>query len=202
MNPLSLAGLGIGILGGIGQAVGRGKANKQMNALLGEDPSYSANPISENRLALAKILLGARMPGAAYAEQSIRGAQANQDNFVSRNATDASQELAITSANLGTTDNAFNNLEEQDAKDFQRRYSNLDNAEEGMISEDDKVYNDSVRRFGDKVQIRGAQNENRQNNWQSVSNFGFGLADFGLGGNYKKKQQSSNGTNPDGSPHW
>lgn len=181
-DPLSIAGAGLGIIGGIAGLFGASDANKSLERLIGQDPTYKANPIAAQRIGLAQTLLNARMPGAATEEQNILGAQANQQANVQRNATDSSQALALGAAGQGQTNKAFSNLGEQEAQDYQRRYGNLNNAEQGEIQEGDKVYQDQIRRFGDLAQIRGAQNANTQNAWKGLSNMGFGLANFGLAG--------------------
>src|SRR5205085_1584394 len=91
-----------------------------------------ANPIAGQRLGLAQTLLNARMPGAAAAERNIYGSQANTMAQVNRNATDSSQVLALAGAAQGQTNQAFSNLETQEAQDYQRRYSNLGFGMAGM----------------------------------------------------------------------
>lgn len=199
MNPLSLVGAGLGLIGGIGQMFSRGKANKELGQLMNQDPSYQANPIAKERYGLAQTLLNSRMPGSASMERNIYQNQANTIGNVQRNATDSSQALALAAGTQGQTNQAFNQLGMEEANDYQRRYGNLVGAQEGMINEGDKVYNDSVRRYGDKVQIKGAQQQNRMDNWQTLSNMGFGLGDFGLssgfGANMFKKGGSGGGYN-------
>lgn len=189
-------GAGIGIIGGIGKMIGRGKANRQMNRLLKEDPVYSENPLARQRLGLAQTMLNARMPGSQAVQNNIYGNQANTLSNIQRGATDSSQALALASGVQGSTNDAFNNLGIQESQDYQRRYGNLSQAQEGVIQEGDKVFSDQKRRFGNKMQVKGAINENRQNNWGDVSNMGFGLADFamkgGLDGLKKTPEQKMN----------
>lgn len=187
MLPLAAIGLGAGLIGSIGKLFGRKKANMQMNALLAKDPTYTENPIARQRLGLAQTLLNARMPGAASVERNILGNQGNLLGRVDRGATDASQALAASAAIGANTDNALNDLGISEANDYSRRLGFLTDAQQGLINEGDKVYNDKVRRYGNEFQVRGAQNENRQNSWGDISNFGFSLANFGvnngIGGN-------------------
>lgn len=184
MNPLSLIGTGLGIVGGIGQMFARHKANKELDRLLGKDPQYQINPLAQERLGLARTLLNARMPGAEQAERNIYQTQANTIAATNRAATDSSQALALAAGTQGKTDNALNTLGQEEAQDYQRRYGNLVGAQEGMINEGDKMYNDKLRRYNDEVQIRGAQQQNRMDNWQTVGNMGFGLADVGMNGGF------------------
>lgn len=184
MKALPGIGLGIGLIGAVGKIFGNAKANRQLRKLQGEDPIYNANPIAAERLSLAQTLLNARMPGAARAERNIYANQGNQFGNINRNATDSSQALALGAATLGQTNNAFGDLALNEEQGYQQRYQNLMGAQQGMINEQDKVFGDQERRFGNKVQIQGAQNANRQNSWGSVSNAGFALADFGMNGGF------------------
>lgn len=182
MDPLSIAGLGLGIIGGIGNMFSAGKSNRQLNSLLSQDPTYKANPLVAQRLGLANTLLNSRMPGAASAERNIYQNQANTQANFNRNSTDSSQALALAAAGQGQTNQAFSNLETQEAQDYQRRYGNLVGAQDASIQEGDKVFQDQVRRFQDAAQIRGAQAQNRSSAWNSLSNLGFGAMNLGLAG--------------------
>lgn len=197
--PVAAIGLGIGLIGSIGQMVAAGKANKQLEALSKTDPKYSQNPVAAQRLGLAQTLLNARMPGASYVERNIYGNQANQEANIERNATSGSQGLAMGAANQGSTNQAFGQLGEQESQDYQRRYANLSNAEQGVIGEGDKIYQDQARRFGDLVQIRGAQAANTSNSWGSISNLGGQVMNYGLQSRALKNQQQ-NGGSPSTSP--
>lgn len=182
---IPLIGLGLGLGGIIGKMIGRKKANREMDALLMKDPKYQKNPIAEQRLGLARTLLNARMPGAVSAEKNILSNQANQVGVVQRNATSGAQAIAATAGIGGQTNQSITDLGMVEAQDYQRRLNNLFNAEEGVIAEDDKVYSDQLRRYGNVFQAAGAKNENRQNTWGDISNLGFGLMDFGLAGGFK-----------------
>lgn len=194
MLPLIMAG--VGLAGAVGKMIGRGKANKQMNALLAQDPQYKENPLAKQRMGLAQQLLNARMPGAAAVERNIYGNQASYLSNASKVATDSSQLLALGAKAQGQTNAAFEDLGIQEAQDYQRRYGNLSQAQEGVINEQDKVYQDKIRRFGNLAQIRGAQNANRQANWGDVSNFGFSAMNFGLQGAGGIGQMIGGGSSP------
>jgi hypothetical protein len=184
--PIAAVGLGIGLIGGVGKLIQAGKANSQLNSLIGQDPKYAANPIAAQRLSLAQTLLNSRMPGAAYAERNISQGQVNQEANVERNATSGSQALVAGAAAQAQANKGYEGLDAAEGQDYQRRFQNLVGAQEGEIQEGDKVYQDQQRRFQDLAQIRGAQNQNTTNAWSSISNAGFGLANFGLAGGMKK----------------
>lgn len=192
MDPITAAGLVGGLVGGIGKMFGRKKANRQLEELMRRNPQYKENPLAAQRLGLSQTLLNARMPGAAMAERNIYSNQATQFANVNRNATDAAQALGLTGGIGGQTNQAFNELGMQEANDYQRRFGNLEGAQQGMIEEGDKVFNDQVRRFNDEVQMRGAQQQNRQNTWGDIGNLGWGLADFGMSGGFASMFGSNN----------
>lgn len=177
-------GAGVGILGGIGGLFAARKSNKTLDKLAGQNPQYAANPIAAERLAFAKSLLNARMPGASQMERNIFTAQANQMGNINANATDSSQALALGASALGQTNQALQGLQLNEAQDYQRRYGNVLGAQEGMINEGDKVYQDKIRNFQDLVSIRGAQAANRSNAWNSISQGGFAAMNFGLSGGF------------------
>lgn len=183
--PIPALGIAIGFAGAIGKMFGRGKANREMKRLLARDPQYVENPIAKERLGLAKTLLNARAPGAMAAERNIYSSGANAFANTSAASTDASQLLATAGDIQGNTNQAFNDLQQGEAADYQRRYGNVIGAQEDVINEQDKVFQDKVRRFQNEAQIKGAINENRQNGWGDISNAGFALANFGMSGGFK-----------------
>lgn len=183
--PVALIGAALGGAGLIGKAFSRGKANRMMERLIKEDPVYKENPLARQRLGLARTLLNARMPGSIAAERNIFRNQANTMAGTTRAATDASQLLAMGGEAQGTTNDAIDELALEEAGDYQRRYDNVTGAEEGVIREGDKLYQDSVRRFGNKAQLKGAQASNNSANWGDMANFGFSLMDFGAAGGFQ-----------------
>lgn len=187
------AGLGLSAIGEIGKIFGRGAANRRLRKLLEQDPQwkdrYVINPVAQQRLGLAQQLLNARMPGAAGAERNIYNNEANTNASFSRNATNSAQLLNLLSASQGQTNDALNKLGIEESQDYGNRLQNLNSAQQGIITEGDKVYQDKqykheddVRRFHDKLGVYGAMNQNNQANWGSLSNFGFGLANMGAAG--------------------
>jgi hypothetical protein len=176
---------GIGLAGGIGKMIARGKSNREMRNLQKQDPKYAANPLAAQRLSYARALRDARMPGAATAERNITGAMGNTLTTAQNNASDSSQFLALAGAAQGQAQKGFENLGMAEAQDQQRRMGNWEQALQGQIGEEQNVFNDELRRYGNQVQMQGAQAENRANTWGDISNMGFGLADFAQAGGMK-----------------
>jgi len=178
----SLIGAGLGAIGAVGKIFAGRKANKKLTELEGQNVSYAANPLAQERLNMAKSLLNARMPGASYLEQNIFSNQGNQMANINQNATDSSQALALAAGSQGQTNEALAKLGMMEQNDFQRRYQNWTGAQDAQINEGDKVFQDKVRVFGDKVQFAGARAANNANAWQSISNLGQGVMNMGLAG--------------------
>lgn len=193
-NGLGIAGLGLGLIGTVGKLFGAGKANRRLDALQASDPSYSANPLSQQRLGLAQTLLNARMPGSTQEQRNIYTSGANAMANTQKNATDSSQILGLGAAIQGQQGQQIAGLAEQDSANYQQRLQNLTGAQEGAIDEGHYVHSDDVRRFGDRAQIQGQKNQNNQNVWQSVASGGFALADFGLNGGFNNMFKKQNQT--------
>lgn len=162
MLPLAAIGLVAGLIGGIGKMFGRAKANRELDAIKKRNMDFAGQ-----RKGLADALLNARMPGAVQAERNIYSNQATQLNRATQGATDASQFQLLGAVAQGQTNDAFTNLGMQEQQDYQRRYGNVDAANEVMQNAMNADYAASA-----------AQQQNRQNTWGDISNMGFGLADF------------------------
>lgn len=180
MDPLTIGGLGLGLIGGIGNLFGAGKSRREMKRLLKNDPVYQTSQVAKERYGHAQTLLNARMPGAAAAERNIMATQANQLANVNRLATDSSQALALAGGIQGGTNQAVEQLGMQEGQDYYNRLENLSGAQQGMIQEGDKVFQDRVRRFDNQVAAAGANAQNRANSWNSLSSLGFGMMNLGM----------------------
>lgn len=192
---LPLIGLGIGLAGTVGKMIARRKNNKEMDKLLTQDPVYQKNPLVAQRLGLAQTLLNARMPGAARYENNVYGTQANTIASNQRSASSGAQLMAANAAAAANADNSFNNLEEMELQDYQRRFGNYNSAVNDEVQEGDKLFSDEQRRFGNKVQVGGAKAENRMNTWSDIANTGFSMADFGANGGFKNMFKRKRGDN-------
>jgi hypothetical protein len=179
MLPLIMAG--VGLAGAVGKAIGRGQSNRQLRALQSQMPVYSIDESIKRRLGLAQTLLNARMPGAAAAERNIYQTQANQMAGAERAATDPNQLLLTGAGAAGQAGQAFNQLGQAEAQDYQRRYGNLVSAEESMAQERQREFEQRMRNYQMQAQIQGAINENRQNMFGDISNAGFGAASIFAG---------------------
>ena len=188
---ISIAGVGIGLAGSIGKMIGNSKANKGLGKLLASDPNYATSAagianqkLASGRVGYAQTLLNSRMPGSATIDRNIYGAGAGARAAVSRNATDSAQAALLDSGVQGQESDAFtkSGLNQGDYQKW--AVGNFNNAQQGMADENRYAFGDQTRRFEDQAQIQGAQNANSQNTWGSISNAGFGLANFGMNGGF------------------
>lgn len=171
-----------GSVGTIFGAVAGLKADKALSKLQKQDPVYGGSPEVASQYGLAQSLLNARMPGGVQAERNIYQTNSNTIGQVNRNATDASQALALAAGIQGRTNDAFTNLGTKEAQDYYNRLGNLNQAT-GAATEDRRaVFDDKVRRWQDQVNILMAQNAMRQAGAQSISNLGGSMAASAQGG--------------------
>lgn len=169
MSYIAVAGAGVGLIGGVGQMFGRGKANRQLDAIKAQNDA-----LANNRLGLAKTLFNARMPGAATVEKNIFSNQANTVGNIEKTATSSNEALLGGAAAGGQTNDALNKLGLNEADYKQTQYSNLNDANNAKLAANEA-----------DADIQGAQQQNKQANWASISNLGFGLSSFGLQGGFK-----------------
>lgn len=175
------AGLIVGGLGTVGKMIGRAKSNRELRALQARMPQYV------KQTGLAQTLLNARAPGAAQAEANIYQQEANQMAGAQRAATSGNQLLLAGAGATGQANQAFGQLGQAEAADYQRRYGNLTAAQQAD-------YAAAQQQYGQQAQIQGAMQENRQNTWGDVAGLGFAAAQLGaqgaLGGKGSSARQS------------
>lgn len=141
-------GIGLGAAGAIGK-IGTGLAqNKKANAI---NPVWDDSSVN-NQLGTALNLFNGRMAGAGNLENNIRAAQGNTINNINKNATDASQALALAQGSQNTADNAYNDLQ---TKEAQNKYSLLDNLNAAYGA----VNNNMKAKFGIESQAKAATRE-------------------------------------------
>jgi hypothetical protein len=147
---------------------------------MGSMPQYKENPLFAQRLGLAQTLLNARMPGAAAAERNIYQTQANQMANVQRGATSGSDVLLAGAGAAGQAGQAFDQLAQAEMADYQRRYGNLAQAQDAQAAEQQRLFEDQLRRYQMQTQFQGAIQENRAATWGDISNLGMGVANLGV----------------------
>lgn len=126
------------------------------------------DPNAQAQLALATNLYQGRMAGAANEEGQIMQNQANATDAVERNSTDASQVLATIAGLQGGTNESFADLAAKEAADRQTRAGAVYNAQNTMIGEGDKVWQDKLRKLQQKIGVRSVQTQNTFNALQGI----------------------------------
>ncbi len=161
MLPLGLLAGGIASIFKIGHGA---RQNHLANKVVVPDASYETSPYAKKMLAEAAMLKNSRMPGAMNAERNIATNGANAFGSVERNASSGAQALALLSGITGNTNNAYNQLGQQEAGYGLQTQGMYNNALGTMINEGDKKYMDDVRKqqlaIGEKNALRGAATQN------------------------------------------
>jgi hypothetical protein len=156
--------------------------NNLANKVVVPDATYNTSQYAQNNLGLAQSMFNSRNPGSAYAAQNIQGNNANTDAGIDRNATNGSQALALKMAAAGQTDQSFGNLGAQEGQWKLNMLSNLNNANNGMTMENDKVYQDRVRKqnlaMGEKNSLRGASTQNIGNGINAIGASAYGMSNM------------------------
>lgn len=186
-GQISQAGIqgGLGTVGTIFNIVAGLKWDKELSKLKNENPIYTSSPYAQNTLGLAQTLLNSRMAGVGRYEKGIYGNTANQIANINRNATDSSQALALAAGAQGSANDAFGNLQGMELQDSYRKLANLNEANQGMTQEHKDLFDDSVRRWQDQVNIITAQYKARKQGGNDISNYGAmmgGLVGNAVGG--------------------
>lgn len=182
---ITLAGLGLGLAGGVGKGIQRSKSNRELRNLMGKMPGYQVDESVKNRLGLAQTLLNARMPGAAAAERNIYQTEANQMANAQRAASSGNELLLAGAGAAGQANQAFGQLGQAEAADYQRRYGNLAEAQSAMTAEKQREFENKMQRYQMEAQLQGAIQENKAATWGDISNFGMGVASMGASGGLK-----------------
>lgn len=174
-----IVGAALGIVGGIASNISGDKTRKKLEELGKSDPQYMESQYAKQKFGLAQSLLNARMPGSAAVEKNIAGQQANTQGNVQRNATDSSQSLALAAAGQGQADNAYQQAGIAENQDYMGRVQNYNQGAQGMVDENTKTYDDSVRRWQDQVNIALQRHAIRQQQGQNMSNMGASVSSMG-----------------------
>lgn len=180
----SIVGGALGTVGTIFSNLSADKTRAELQDLESKDPGYNQSPYAKQRYGLAQTLLNARMPGASNIERNIEKTGAATRDNIDRNATDGSQALAMGAVAQGNENQAFENLGTSEAQDYYNRLNNYNSANQGMVQEGDKSYQDQVRQWQDKVNISLGRNNLRQQQGQNLVSLGgmIGGMNFGGGG--------------------
>lgn len=171
------------ILGAVNSLIQARKQQKEADKINPIDQTYEVNPFVKGLYGEGRNLYQGRMAGAAAAEQNIFTNQANTNAAVGRNAGDSATALAIAAGLQGQTNQALANLGVSESQDKQRRFGIFSDVTGQMVRENDKVYEDKLRKYYDdlnrKNSLEGASMQNKAGFWGGLDNVigaGLGLA--------------------------
>ena len=169
--PIILGGA-LTIGGSVAKALQRAQANRELREAQKNMPKFTP------QAGFAKTLLNARMPGAAQAERNIFQTAANQMANAQRASASGNQLLLAGAGSASQTNQAFNQQQQQEAADYQRRYQNAMAAQQ---------YDDAQKmaEFQRNLDIEGAIAQNRAANAGDVANLGMAGLNFGLSAGMK-----------------
>jgi len=185
--PLLIPGLiaGAGAIGKFITGLGQKKEAKKINPVFNQ---YKTSPYATNKLGIAQQLFNGRMAGAPQLEKNIFSSQANTLDAVGRNATDASQALAIAAGSQGQTNEALSDLQIKEAQNKQMMLQNLNQAYGTMIGEGDKEYDSMLQKYEmDVARKSGLLNSGQLNKAGGVNDLaalGIDFASIGAGGGF------------------
>lgn len=157
-----MASAALGVAGGFLSSMSAFNANMQqqgagamasanLGRLLKKDPIYTTSPYAQERYNLAHTILNSRMPGAATIERGIYNNTGNTVGNIKNNVTDSSQALSLITGLQGQGADQINKLGVQEGQDYYKKLDNLTGAQDEMTKEHQNLFDDSVRRWQDKL---------------------------------------------------
>jgi len=148
MAPLMLAGLISGGIGALGKTATGFMQNAQANKI---NPVWDDSFVN-NRLGIAQGMFNGRMAGASDLEKNIASAQGANIQNINRNATDASQALALAQGSQTMASDAYNDLQ---IKEAQNKYAMLENLNNAYSAANQNM----LQKFGIETQAKAATRE-------------------------------------------
>lgn len=163
------------------------KANAAAQAMFGQSVGYANDGLNlaKQGLAQANNDYNARMAGAANIERNIYQNQGNTLAAVNKNATDSSQALAMAGAIQGNSNNAFNQLAQQEAQNKLYQQQNVNYARQGVMGAQQNLQNayghQSDIAAQSAAQLGQSAQQNQFNALKGISNLGVmaGMGQFG-----------------------
>ncbi len=199
MDPLTLASLGLGAIGGISKFIFGDKQSKLADQINPNYAAYQKSPYASQQLGIATNLFNGRMEGAGAMERNIAGAQANQMANIGRNATDSSTALALGSAAQGQANDAYGNLAIKEAQNKYNLLDNLNAAYATNIREGDKVNQSLLNKYQidtqTQNQLRDAGAKNMFGGLGDLTSLGIMGGTYGSMGGKKKQPYNDYGFN-------
>lgn len=170
----------VGVAAAVGGATGIYKIvkgahqNHLANKVDVPEANYSSSPYAAKMLAEATNLKNGPMAGKTTAQQNIYANGANANASVERNATSGSQALALLAGIQGNTNNAFNQLGQEEGNYHLNAINNYNGALQANINEGDKVYQSDLQKrlaaIQEKTSLRQAGTANMGSGFNDIAN--------------------------------
>lgn len=181
MDPFMIGGAVTSALGSLGKIFAGAKQNKLANQINPVFQQYQKNPLAQENLAVNKNMFYGADPASIKAQSNVMQAQSNQLSSAQRNATDASQLLALGAGLQGGTNEAFSRLAAQEAEGKAGLLTNLGQAYRGAISEGDKAYESMLQKYQMDSQAKAAlRGAGQQNIFGGIGDIAGGLMQYGM----------------------
>jgi hypothetical protein len=183
-----------GIMGAAGSILGTvnkfftgRKQRKLANKINPIDPEYQISQQAKDQLARAQQLAGGRMAGATAMEKNIAANQANFQASVERNAASGTDALAMAAVGNAQANQSMSDLAVKEAQNKVMMNEVLSGAENNMINQQDKVFDDRLRKYTEAVKAKNdLMNAAYQNTAGALSDMAQGgLMMLGSGANPK-----------------
>ena len=202
LESFTPVGMGINALTSLFK-IGMGiKQNSLANKIKPQFDQYVTSPFAKQQLGTAQNLFNGRMAGAGALENNIYGNQASTQSNINRNTTSSAQALGLAAGVQGNTNDAFQNLQIQEAQNKTNMLGNLNQAYGQMIGEGDKVHQSKMEKFNIDTQQQAAlRNSAFQNMFGGANDIAGAAATLGQQGqqdNFWKKFMSGGGGNMGG----
>ena len=155
-------------------------ADKQLEQLKAENPSYTRSQFPGMQLGLANQTFNSRQPGAARFQQNTLSSQGNTLDFIGKNSSDASQAMLMGAGVQGQTNQVLGDLQLQETDWKKFGLQNLNDAYSENQKEDMYGYEKKMETYQNKVQLQGAQAANKLAKRKALWNTVGGIANFGV----------------------
>lgn len=201
MNPMMGIGSALGAIGGLvnifqGARMQREARNIKPDYYSINDPRLKGmeSQYAKDMLGRAQMQANARIPGAAQRDRQIQTGLAGTQAAVRRGAVDPSMAMQAILASQAQAGQQFDQANMLDAQFQQQREANLVNAQNTMISERDKAFQDRMNKFQMDMSLKNALRNAGQ---QAISSGISGMAGTltGIGANQQALQNITSQNN-------
>ena len=189
---------------GIAEGIAMSKQAKKIDPKYYQygDPKLQGyeSPYAKQMMGLAQTQLNARSPYAAGQQRSILSSQAGAQAAGQRAITDPSQLLAMSPVYQGVAGQQEFNRAAQEQQQYQQKLSQLTGAQQVMIGEGDKTYQDRLRKYQMDMDLKQAlASAGRQTTLSSMQNLASTF--LAAGSNYAPPIQPPGGSSTSSSQY-